>query len=118
VREGLRGSDEGSSGLSGRELGEGTRGAPSPSDPRARPEFAKLVYWSHFVLVSCIFGRFGLRNNDGSRAVYELCSQARARVLIGSELSLPVGCIDPLVPLQGRPSLAPCRFWRRSPRSR
>jgi len=42
-----------------------------------RPEFAKSVYWSHFVLVASIFGRFGIQNSDGSRGVYELCSQVR-----------------------------------------
>ncbi|CAE8638291.1 unnamed protein product [Polarella glacialis] len=45
------------------------------------PEFSKLVrlpvYWHHFVLVACIFGRFGLTNQDGSRAVYSFCGHIR-----------------------------------------
>ncbi|CAE8683734.1 unnamed protein product, partial [Polarella glacialis] len=35
------------------------------------------VYWHHFVLVACIFGRFGLTNQDGSRAVYSFCGHIR-----------------------------------------
>mmetsp|Transcript_79929 Transcript_79929/g.232032 ORF Transcript_79929/g.232032 Transcript_79929/m.232032 type:complete len:457 (-) Transcript_79929:38-1408(-) len=42
-----------------------------------RPEFSRLIYWHHFVLVACIFGRFGVKNPDGTRAVYALCSQLR-----------------------------------------
>jgi len=42
-----------------------------------RPEFSKLVYWNHFVLVASIFGRFGILNPDGTRAVYGMCSHIR-----------------------------------------
>mmetsp|Transcript_13998 Transcript_13998/g.31856 ORF Transcript_13998/g.31856 Transcript_13998/m.31856 type:complete len:443 (-) Transcript_13998:126-1454(-) len=41
------------------------------------PEFSKLVYWNHFILVSSIFSRFGIVNPDGSRAVYSVCSHIR-----------------------------------------
>jgi len=42
-----------------------------------RPEYSKLVYWSHFILVASIFGRFGVKNPDGTRAVYGLCSHIK-----------------------------------------
>lgn len=42
-----------------------------------RPEFSKLVYWNHFVLVASIFGRFGIVNPDGTRAVYAFCSHVK-----------------------------------------
>lgn len=42
-----------------------------------RPEFSKLVFWNHFVLVATIFGRFGLTNPDGSRGVYAFFSRLR-----------------------------------------
>mmetsp|Transcript_65618 Transcript_65618/g.203135 ORF Transcript_65618/g.203135 Transcript_65618/m.203135 type:complete len:441 (+) Transcript_65618:88-1410(+) len=42
-----------------------------------RPEFSKLVFWNHFVLVASIFGRFGLVNPDGTRGVYAFCSHIR-----------------------------------------
>lgn len=42
-----------------------------------RPEFRNLIYWTHFVRVASIFGRFGVVNSDGSRAVYSLCSHVR-----------------------------------------
>jgi len=41
------------------------------------PEYSKLVYWNYFVRVASIFGRFGLVNPDGSRAVYSICSHIR-----------------------------------------
>ena len=41
------------------------------------PEFRQAVYWSHVSLVASIFGRFGLCNPDGSRAVYSFCSHIR-----------------------------------------
>mmetsp|Transcript_34388 Transcript_34388/g.95082 ORF Transcript_34388/g.95082 Transcript_34388/m.95082 type:complete len:435 (-) Transcript_34388:208-1512(-) len=44
---------------------------------RDRPEFAKLVYWQHFVLVASVFGRFGLVNPDGTRGVYGFSSHVR-----------------------------------------
>lgn len=42
-----------------------------------RPEFSNIIYWRNFVKVVSIFGRFGIVNNDGSRAVYALCSYIR-----------------------------------------
>merc|ERR1719221_178688 len=42
-----------------------------------RPEFSGLIYWGHFVKVVSIFGRYGIVNPDGSRAVYGLCSHIR-----------------------------------------
>lgn len=39
------------------------------------PHFRPSVYWNHVILVSSIFGRFGLQNADGSRAVYSICSR-------------------------------------------
>jgi len=41
------------------------------------PEFSKLIQWNIFTLVASIFGRFGMTNPDGSRAVYALCSHVR-----------------------------------------
>jgi len=41
------------------------------------PEFSKLIYWRDFVKVISVFGRFGLVNPDGTRAVYALCSYIR-----------------------------------------
>ncbi|CAE7824360.1 PARP2-B [Symbiodinium microadriaticum] len=41
------------------------------------PHFRKLIYWNHVVLVASIFGRFGLANPDGSRAIYRYCSHIR-----------------------------------------
>jgi hypothetical protein len=42
-----------------------------------RPDFSSLIYWLHFVKVVSIFGRFGMVNPDGSRAVYGICSHLR-----------------------------------------
>ena len=41
------------------------------------PEFRQAVYWNHVILVASIFGRFGLVNPDGSRAIYAFCSHIR-----------------------------------------
>ena len=41
------------------------------------PHFRSSIYWNHVILVSSIFGRFGLHNPDGSRAVYSFCSHVR-----------------------------------------
>eukprot|EP00405_Crypthecodinium_cohnii_P053146 CAMPEP_0206601886 /NCGR_PEP_ID=MMETSP0325_2-20121206/46946_1 /ASSEMBLY_ACC=CAM_ASM_000347 /TAXON_ID=2866 /ORGANISM="Crypthecodinium cohnii, Strain Seligo" /LENGTH=469 /DNA_ID=CAMNT_0054114043 /DNA_START=75 /DNA_END=1481 /DNA_ORIENTATION=- len=41
------------------------------------PEFAKLVNWAQFILVSSIFARFGVQNPDGSLAVYLMSSAVR-----------------------------------------
>lgn len=41
------------------------------------PHFRKLIYWNHVVLVASIFGRFGVANPDGSRAIYRYCSHIR-----------------------------------------
>lgn len=41
------------------------------------PQFRQSIYWNHVILVSSIFGRFGLVNSDGSKAVYSICSHIR-----------------------------------------
>lgn len=41
------------------------------------PHFRQSVYWNHVIMVSSIFGRFGLVNPDGSKAIYSICSHIR-----------------------------------------
>lgn len=70
-REGIEESDP----IAGRLRASNQRGVDAFLQDR--PEFARLISWRDFVLVASIFGRFGLRNPDGSRAIYALCGLVR-----------------------------------------